>query len=230
MNHHCLAAVLLSAATTAAMGQATCDAILNTGSIELTQGGVSCAADNITTQNFYAKSYDLSVLLPGQALELSCIEFGVTSSDTGILAGTITVYEDTNGGAPTAPGVDLVSIGSANFDLANTAGGNVLQQVSFATPLNLAAGGTYVVEMSIAAATDGFASMAGNTGPDGDAYIRTDDCGLTNYVTYASIGFPTQFWAQQLIGDTTIDGAGCDCYTGSDCFIANGTPGCDIPF
>ena len=45
----------------------SCDTVLNTGSIDVTQGGVSCAADGITTPNFFAKSYDLSVLLPGRS-------------------------------------------------------------------------------------------------------------------------------------------------------------------
>ena len=198
----------------AASAQSVCDAILNTGSIEVTGGGISCAADGITTANFFAKSYDLATLLPGQAFELSCVEFGIGNSGTDI-AGSIVVYTDTNGGAPQGPGIDLVSIGQVDFTVANTPDG--IQQVSFAPPLNLPADGTYVVELALAASTDGFASCAVNTGPDQPTYIRTDDCGIGTYVTYESIGFPDTFWAQQLIGDTVIDGAVCDCYTGSDC-------------
>ncbi len=209
-----------------ASAQDVCDTVLNTGSIEVTQGGISCAADNITTNNYFAKSYDLAALLPGQAFELSCVEFGVGNSGTDI-PGTLTVYSDTNGGAPTAPGVDLVAIGSIDFTLGTTADGVV--QASFNPPLNLAANGVYVVELFLGASTNGFASIACNTGPDAATYIRTDDCGLANYVTYASIGFGTSFWAQQLIGDTVIDGAACDCYTGSNCFIPHTEPGCDDP-
>lgn len=214
------------AVSTAATAQDVCDVVLNTGSIEITQGGISCAADNITTNNFFAKSYDLSVLLPGQQMELSCIEFGAGNSGTDI-PGTITVYRDTNGGAPQAPGVDLVAIGSQDFTLGTTA--DALFQVSFNTPLLLEADGVYVVEMFLGASTDGFASIGANAGPDDATYIRTEDCGLANYVSYEAIGFPNVFWAQQLIGDSVVDGAVCDCYTGSDCFIPQDTPGCDDP-
>ncbi|MCP4498126.1 MAG: hypothetical protein GY825_15285 [Phycisphaeraceae bacterium] len=206
----------------------SCDTVLNTGSLDLTQGGVSCADTGITTANFFAKSYDLSVLLPGEDFELSCIEFGATNGNTTALEATITVYVDTDGGDPRAPGVDMEAIGTTTLELAG-ASGNVLLQASFDPPLCLGAGGTYVVEMGIPQATDGFASIAGNVGPDNQTFIRADDCGLNEYVSYASIGFDTQFWAQQLIGEAGCDGVVCDCYTGSDCFVPHEEPGCDDP-
>lgn len=218
-------ATAMTVASTVA-AQDVCDTVFNTGSIDVTAGGVSCAADGITTNNYFAKSYDLSTLLPGQAFELSCVEFGVGNSGTDI-PGTLTVYTDTNGGAPQGPGIDLVALGNIDFTLGNTPDGIV--QASFDPPLNLPADGVYVVELFLGASTDGFASIAANAGPDAATYIRTDDCGLPTFVTYASIGFPTTFWAQQLIGDTVIDGAACDCYTGSDCFIPHTEPGCDDP-
>ena len=211
---------------TAGLHAQTCDTVLNTGNLDVTQGGVSCAADGITTNNFYAKSYDLSVLLPGEDFELSCIEFGATNSGLA-LAGGVTVYLDTDGGPPQAPGIDLEEVASVDFELPQA--GNLLYQVSFDPPLCLAADGVYVIELFLPASTDGFASIAGNVGPDDQAYIRTDDCGLANYVSYESIGFPTQFWAQQIIGEAGCDGVVCDCYTGSDCFIPHEEPGCDDP-
>jgi hypothetical protein len=221
-----LAGSTLLAIAGAASAQDTCDTILNTGSIEVTGGGISCAADNITTNNYFAKSYNLAALLPGQAFELSCVEFGVGNSGTDV-PGTLTVYRDTNGGAPQGPGIDLVAIGNIDFTLGNAPDGIV--QASFDPPLNLPADGVYVVELFLGASTDGFASIATNAGPDDATYIRTDDCGLATFVTYASIGFPDVYWAQQLIGDTVIDGAACDCYTGSDCFVPHVDPGCDDP-
>ncbi len=211
---------------TAGLHAQTCETILNTGSLDVTQGGVSCQIGGFSTTNFYAKSYDLSVLLPGEDFELSCIEFGATNSGLA-LAGGVTVYLDTDGGAPQAPGIDLEEVGSVDFELPQAA--NVLYQVSFDPPLCLAADGVYVIELFLPASTDGFASMAGNTGPDEQAYIRTDDCNLETFVSYGSIGYATQFWAQQLIGETGCDGVVCDCYTGSDCFVPHEEPGCDDP-
>ena len=221
-----IAAVAVMSMTAAGVAQDQCDQI-NTGLMDITQGGISCAADNITTNNFFAKSYDLSVLLPGQDFELSCIDFGAGNSG-GEIPLSIVVYSDSDGGAPQAPGIDLVELGRFDGTLGNTP--DAVFQVSFDSPILLAADGTYVVEMFLGASTDGFASIAGNTGPDGDVYIRTDDCGIATYVTYASIGFPDNFWAQTLLGDTVIDGASCNCFTGSDCFLPRpDEAGCDDP-
>lgn len=193
--------------------------MLNTGSLDLTQSGVSCTLDTgVTTANFFAKSYDLGVLLPGEDFELSCIEFGAANKDTTALEATISVYVDTDGGDPRGPGIDLELIDSTTLELEG-ASGYLLLQASFDPPLCLGAGGTYVVEMGILQATDGFASIAGNVGPDNQTYLRADDCGLTEFVTYASIGFDTQFWAQQLIGE-----AGCDGVAASTCSAAT-SPG-----
>ena len=221
-----IAAVAVMSMTAAGVAQDQCDQI-NTGLMDITQGGVSCAADGITTNNFFAKSYDLSVLLPGQDFELSCIDFGAGNTG-GEIPLSIVVYSDSDGGAPTAPGIDLVELGRFDGTLGNTP--DAVFQVSFDSPILLAADGTYVVEMFLGASTDGFASIAGNTGPDGDVYIRTDDCGIANYVTYASIGFPSNFWAQTLLGDTVIDGTSCNCFTGSNCFLPRpDEAGCDDP-
>ena len=222
-----MATAILSMSATA-LAQSTCDTVLNTGSMDVTAGGVSCAADGFTTPNNFAKSYDLATLLPGQDFELSCIEFGVGNSGTDIPA-RITVYTDTDGGVPQAPGIDLVELGSVDFTQGNTL--DVIIQASFDPPLTLSADGVYVVELFLDASTDGFASIASNAdAADIDTYIRSDDCGLTTYVTYSSIGFPDIKWPQQLLGDTVIDGATCDCYTGSDCFVPHEEPNCDDIF
>ena len=55
-----VAALAIAGVLTSANAQDQCDTILNTGSIDVTQGGVSCADAGITTNNFFAKSYDLS--------------------------------------------------------------------------------------------------------------------------------------------------------------------------
>ena len=186
---------------TSANAQDQCDVIVNTGSIEITQGGVSCADAGITTNNFFAKSYDRS----GETDDfyVNCIEFGAGNTGTTSVPIEIAIYTDTNGGAPTAPGVDMVEITGSRLTGELAAGPDGILKVSYDTPVLLAAGGVYVVELFIGASADGFCSIASNTGPDLDTYIRTDDCGLANYVTYASIGFPTYFWAQQLVGSTT---------------------------
>ena len=102
-----MATAILSMSATA-LAQSTCDTVLNTGSMDVTAGGVSCAADGFTTPNNFAKSYDLATLLPGQDFELSCIEFGVGNSGTDIPA-RITVYTDTDGALDGTAGVCCVA-------------------------------------------------------------------------------------------------------------------------
>ncbi len=227
MKIQSMAAVAVAGLTMAANAQ-TCDTVINTGLIDITQGGISCADEGVTTDNFFAKSYDLGSLLPGQDLQVSCIEFGAGNSGTTSVPLEIVIYTDTNGGAPTAPGADLVEVPGSRFVGELLPGPDALLRVSYDTPVVLSADGVYVVEMFLGASSDGFCSLAGNTGPDDQVFIRAADCGLADYVTYASIGFETDFWAQQLIGSTVIDGQACDCYTGSDCFVSRpDEAGCD---
>ena len=220
-----IAAMAIAGVLTSANAQDQCDTILNTGSIDVTQGGVSCADAGITTNNFFAKSYDLTSATDD--FYVNCIEFGAGNTGTTSVPLEIAIYVDTDGGPPQAPGIDMVEVSGSRVVGELAAGPDGILQVNYSTPIRLAAGDVYVVEMFIGASTDGFCSIASNEGPDAPTYIRTDDCGLTSYVTYESIGFPTYFWAQQLIGSTTD--IPCDCFTGSNCFVVHEEPGCDDP-
>ncbi len=210
-----------------------CSVVINTGSIEINTDGVACSSDSISTENFFAKSYDLSTLYPGQTLSLSCVAFGVENSGTDI-AGSIVVYTDTDGGAPQGPGIDLVSLGQADFTVANTPGR--VEEICFDPPLALPADGVYVVELFFTASADGFAAFGGNFGPDSTpTYIRSAACGSSTYASLASLGFSNLFWAQSLIATgSDCDGNGVeDCSeiesgTATDC-DGNGRPDvCDV--
>ena len=214
-----VAIMAVAGVLTSASAQDQCDTLVNTGLIDITQGGVSCADAGITTNNYFAKSYTFT-----ETFYVNCIEFGAGNTGTVSVPIEIVIYNDTNGGAPTAPGVDLVEVTGSRVGADLAAGPDGLLQVGYSSPIELAPG-DYVVEMFINASTDGFCSIAGNTGPDAPTYIRTDDCGIANYVTYESIGFPTYFWAQQLIGSSTS--TPCSCFTGSNCFVVRPDPGCE---
>jgi hypothetical protein len=103
----------------------TCDA----GDVELTQ---STDPDTITADNSavcvsggvpdlfgresgYARSYDLSAIpeTAGFDLSVQCVQFGVEINQGGAYTVSVNIYEDTDGGPPTAPGVDLVLLGAA---------------------------------------------------------------------------------------------------------------------
>ena len=217
------AAVL--AAGTAAHGQdGGCDNPLTQNATDiLDTGGIACAADGITTENFYARSFNVI-----SDYQISCVTFGITNSGTDI-PGVVNVYRDTDGGAPTSTAVDLELIASAAYNHISTVGEAI--DVTFADPICIAAGETFVVEIAIDPSTDGFASFYGNTSAEtGATYIRSDSCGITDYVTLGSIGFPDQHWYLNVVGGNGCDASNsCDCFSGSDCQIAHDYPGCEDP-
>ncbi|MCA9284616.1 MAG: proprotein convertase P-domain-containing protein [Phycisphaerales bacterium] len=174
------------------------DTLTQSNSPAATEGTVACAGGGITTANNYARSF----VVPGDAkgtYTLNCADFGFTNSG-GALIGAVNVYEDTDGGTPTAPGTDLVLLGSRTVTLpGNGFLGNLI--AAFDPPIAVAGGTVLVVELAIPASANGFASIGGN--PDGETaptYIRATACGINDYDTVASIGFPDDNWALTLLG------------------------------
>jgi hypothetical protein len=190
-------------------------------------GGIACAGGGITTENSYARSYNLGVgPTAGQPVNITCAEIGVAnSSTTAALSTTVNLYADTNGGAPTAPGVDLTLLGSASFTLpTNTP--NSLAKVSFNPPICVPANTILVIEWDIPEIPKGqmgFATIAANSNPEsGPTYLRSASCGIDNYTTMAAIGFPDVHWLQNLRG--TI-GCGGQQFCDEDLFPVNNPDG-----
>ena len=212
------------AACAVAHGQGGCDDPLTQNSTDiLDTGGIACAADNITTENFYARSFTVI-----GDYQISCVSFGITNSGSDI-PGVVNVYLDTDGGAPTSPATDLQLLASAPYTHISTPGESI--DVTFADPICVAAGSAFVVEIAIDPSTDGFASFYGNTAAEtGPTYIRSDSCGIADYITLGSIGFPDQHWYLNVVGGNGCDASNtCDCFTGSDCQIPHDYPGCEDP-
>jgi len=177
------------------------DTTTQSNSPDLTIGGVACGGAGITVANSFARSF------PGlDGGELRCVEFGYDNSGSPVAASLI-VYRDTDGGAPGAPGGDLVEI--ARRDLVPLTGFGLVT-ARFEEPICLD-GNTQniVVVLDIAASTSGFAVYAANElGSTAPTYILSAGCGINAFTDVASIGFANLQWVVTLNGDYSACGGG----------------------
>jgi len=168
-------------------------------------GGVACATgDGITTENTFANPYSASAIQPGTELSLSCVSFAMANSGTSLPA-TIQVWLDSDGGDPTAPGVDLTALGSPAQYCSNAGAG--IFQATFPEPVVIPADANFVVSLDLPPSTDGFASIGTTDAPVvSETYILSASCGLTTFVSYDNIGFPGVDWGLELYfgGDVSL--------------------------
>ena len=170
----------------------------------LTGGGVSCAGGGISTENTFANPYSATDIMPGMELSLSCVSFGLQNTGTSLPA-TVQVWLDSDGGAPTAPGVDLTELGSPAQYCSNA--GTGIFQATFPEPVVIPADANFVVSLDFPPSTDGFASIATTDAPTvSETYILSASCGLTTFVSYDNIGFPDLDWGVELYfgGDVSL--------------------------
>jgi len=162
-------------------------------------GGIACQADGITTPNTYAVVFTQADL--GSAYSFNCVDFGLDNSG-GYLEGDISVWIDENGGDPSINDVTLVAsypVGLYNGDD---------QQVTVTGDLQcieLTGDQTLVVTLDIPQAADGFATFAG-AATGFTTYILSDACGIGDFATLDSIGFPNNKWWVELSGNDGCDG------------------------
>ena len=198
-----------------APGPPTCDVA---GDPTLTQSlsqevlavnGIACVGGGITTPNFFARSYNLSAKIPGQAYTVHCVEVGVEINTGSELVGTISIYVDTDGGAPTNDMTDLDLLGSTDVTIPPMEEGQILLG-TFDPPIVVPANSAMVVELFVPQHIDGGiwpgTNDAGETAP---SYLMAPDCALTAYTTFEDIGFPGVHWVQNVIG--TVEGGKDPC-------------------
>jgi hypothetical protein len=151
-------------------------------------GSVACSPDAgvTTTENTFANPYSASAIQPGTELSLSCVSFAMQFSGVGSsIPATIQVWLDTNGGVPTAPGVDLSELGSAQY----CADGDGIYQVSFPEPVVIPADADFVVSLSFPASETGFAGLGATDAPTvSDTYILSASCGITSFLNMNQFG------------------------------------------
>ena len=184
------------------------------GDTELTQSlsdeivpfnSTACTPDGgfSTTENAFARSYDLGAKLPGQDLEVTCVAWGIeTNSQDVDVDATVNIYRDTDGGPPLGPDDDLDLLGSQPLLIGANDDGAILV-ASFDPPVNVPAGTIMVIELDVPDMSDITGIWPGSNpdGQTGPSYIRSESCGLTTYEDLGDIGFPNMHLVNIVIGN-----------------------------
>lgn len=168
--------------------------------------GVACTSGGVSTDNYFARSYDLSVIheTAGKDYTVHCVEVGIGLNSGADHVATVTIYIDNDHGAPTAPGVDLSALGSTELVIPEGTQMKVLV-ATFDTPIVVPADSTMVVELFVPSPTPSAFEIRPGTNGAGETaptYIMAPACLVFTYVTMASIGWPDQHWVQNVIGTT----------------------------
>ncbi len=185
---------------------------------------VSCNAGGVNLDNWYARSFDMSVEYPSVPTFLKCIDVGV---ETNTLDYTITVnvYHDPSGGDPddgpsaTCGTNDWILLDSSPVFIPDGTSLDFVT-VDYGEGILLPLGATIVVEVFTPdrQVTDNgsFFLGANSYGQTAPSWIATDTCGLDCYLTTDGIGFPNAQWVMRLDIDPagSVIGACCDDATG----------------
>ena len=204
--------VLVRAAATAAMALSMPAHAQDCGDVELTQNlgleidegeGIACGSGGMTAENSFARCY-----LPSEeSFSVRCVDVGVESNTGSDLLAAVNIYIDIDGCPPTHPDIDLVLLASEPLIIP---AGTFLElfEIELSAPVVIKAGETLVVELDYPAHTDGGVwpgmNCAGNSRP---AYIRSESCGVFNYMPMRKgLGFGCYHWVQVVKGELPCPG------------------------
>jgi hypothetical protein len=189
--------------------------------IDPLDGSIACRVeDSYTLENWYARSYDLSDPVYGvadQFVDVTCVRFASQSNDGFAYPVTVNVYEDTDGGAPTNPGIDLNLLGSKVVWV--PVGARGFLTAVFDEPVRVVANRTLVVELEAPNRDPldnppGVADAGGffpGTNPIAttDSFIRSASCAAPNYVPISSLCGACDL--SQLLQTVHLEIATCPC-------------------
>ena len=150
---------------------------------------VACLGDNNTTaDNAYARSYDLSVLLPGEPIDVTCVVWGIQLNTKADVLGDVNLYEDVDGGPPIGPNVDLSLLATQSV-LISAGAIQELTIVTFDPPVLIKADIVLVVELALPD-TNNITGVWIGSNPNGQTapgYIRSDFCGVPTFIDIADL-------------------------------------------
>lgn len=200
------------------IAQAACNLPPTCGDVELTHSlsfeilagnSVACSPDDgqTTTDNAFARSYDLAQFIPDQTLEINCVTWGIerNSEQVEVIA-AVNVYLDTDGGDPNGPDVDLELLASTELVIPGMADGLILI-ASFDPPVMVEANSVIVVDLDVPdlEGITGIWAGSNQEGQTGPSYIRSFACGVETFTDFARLGFPNMHLVNAVIGDVVGD-------------------------
>lgn len=180
---------------------------------EVTNRGNRCACEKEwgscgSYHGEWAVAYDLSEgVTAGREVIISCITYA-SWNDAENTNGTIKLWKDSDGGAPTHPYDDLELLGSSDINIMSNAG---LHVANFEPPLVIAPDTNLVVTMYASWAVNGYLSVGGNSSPSSSKTWYRDDQGFCSgdFTELANLGFPNFNWVTELsleLGDIPCPG------------------------
>ncbi|MCH8968375.1 MAG: hypothetical protein IIA66_04580 [Planctomycetes bacterium] len=177
---------------------------------------VACVAGGNTTENAWARCYDLAAEGVSEDLTINSVTFGVQQATIDGIDVNVNLYLDSDGCPPGEPGVDAILLDSVST-VVNTADEDTFITLNFPGGPVAPAGSTLIVE--IEAPADGteeplhaFRAMSNPDGQCGSSYLRAADCGLGSWTALEDIGFPDAHLVQIVNG--TSD---CGCQSDDEC-------------
>ncbi|MDG1837612.1 MAG: hypothetical protein P8I91_02275, partial [Phycisphaerales bacterium] len=160
-------------------------------------GSVACSNTLGTSAHQYGRSYDLSTLGMTGDIEITCVHWGIESSDTELDC-TVSIFIDTDGDpAPGSSAGDLTFVSSAMVTEPGTMTPHWLS-VNLSATVNSSDRVLVVLDIPGSA---GFPLVGtNNAGELSPSYLRTlnNDCGIVNWTTTGGIGFPSAHWVQSI--------------------------------
>ena len=156
---------------------------------KITPSNSFACGDKITTaDNAYARSYDLSVLLPGVPIDVTCVVWGIQLNNNADVLADVNLYRDVDGGPPIGPNDDLLLLATQPMLIpAGTI--QELMIVTFDPPVTLKADIVLVVELALPDTNDITGVWVGSNpnGQTAPGYIRSDFCGVPTFIDIADI-------------------------------------------
>lgn len=181
-------------------------------------------------ENRFCRSYDLSACsAAGNNILVSCVSFAVEFNTVAGYVVEVNIYEDTDGGAPTAPGGDLLLLGTTTVVIpvidTDTPEADTHFQANFdldGGAVEVPANAIMVVELHLPERATGIMSPGvNNTGEDEISYLLAPACGISTYEAVGALGFPGAMLIQTV--DATLVEAVEPCP--GDCADQDGTIG-----
>ena len=160
-------------------------------------GSVACSNTSGTSAHQYGRSYDLSTLGMSGDIDITCVHWGIESSDVELNC-TVSIFLDTDGdSAPGSSAGDLTLVSSA---MVTEPGTTTPHWLSVDLSATVSSSDHVFVVLEIPGSAGFPTAGANNAGELSPSYIRTlnGDCGIVNWATTGGIGFPSSHWVQSI--------------------------------